>query len=56
VHVGSHTTLEETHATIIAFITAHRLEAYGRNWEVFVSDPGSTPEEELVTEVFYPVK
>ena len=56
VHVGPHTTLEETHAIIIAFITAHRLEANGRNWEVFVSDPGNTPEEELVTEIYYPVK
>jgi len=35
---------------------AHRLENNGRSWEVFVSDPGNTAEEELVTEIYQPVK
>jgi effector-binding domain-containing protein len=56
VHIGPYTALEETYAIIDAFIVAHHLEANGRSWDVFVSDPGSTPEEELVTEVYYPVK
>lgn len=56
VHVGRYTDLEETYAIIDAFIVAHHLEANGRSWDVFVSDPGNTPEEELKTEVYYPVK
>jgi effector-binding domain-containing protein len=56
VHVGPYTGLEETSAIIDAFIVAHNLEANGRSWDVFVSDPGNTPEEELKTEIYYPVK
>jgi effector-binding domain-containing protein len=56
VHVGSYTGLEATYAIVDAFITAHRLEPNGRSWNVFVSDPGDTAEEELITEIYYPVK
>jgi effector-binding domain-containing protein len=55
-HVGPHTKLQETYATIDAFVEAHDLEPNGRSWEAFVSDPGNTPEDELKTEVYYPVK
>ena len=55
-HVGPYTELQETYAIINAFMVAHNLEANGRSWDSFVSDPGNTPEEELKTEVFYPVK
>ena len=56
VHVGPYTTLEETYAIMEAFMVAHKLKANGRSWDVFVSDPANTPEEELKTEVYYPVK
>jgi effector-binding domain-containing protein len=56
VHVGPYTGLTTTHEIIEAFVSGHRLEANGRSWNVFVSDPGDTPEEELVTEIYYPVK
>jgi len=56
VHVGPYTGLEETYAIIDAFVVAHKLETNGRSWDVFVSDPGNTPEEELKTEIYYPVK
>ena len=39
-----------------AFLLAHKLEMNGRSWEVYVSDPGNTPEAELRTEIYYPVK
>jgi effector-binding domain-containing protein len=56
VHVGPYTTLEETYAIVEAFMVAHKLKPNGRSWDVFVSDPGNTPEAELKTEVYYPVK
>ena len=40
----------------LAPVRTGTLEANGRPWEAFVSDPGNTPEQELKTEVFYPVK
>ena len=56
VQIGPYTELENTFAKVEAFIVAHSLEKHGRPWEVFVSDPGNVPENELVTEVYYPVK
>ena len=56
VHVGPYTGLSQTYDTIEAFLVVHKLERNGRSWDVYVSDPGNTPEEELITEVYYPVK
>jgi effector-binding domain-containing protein len=56
IHVGPYTGLPETYEKVEAFVAAHRLELNGRSWDAFVSDPGGTPESELVTEVYYPVK
>ena len=56
VNVGPYTGLEDTHERIYAFMEVHQLESNGRSWEVFVSDPGNTPEDELITEVYHPVK
>lgn len=56
VHTGSYNDLENTSAKIEAYIVAHSLEKNGRPWDVFVSDPGNVPENELVTEMYYPVK
>jgi effector-binding domain-containing protein len=56
VHVGPYSGLEETYGVVEAYVTAHKLEANGRSWNVFVSDPGDTPEEELITEIYYPVR
>ena len=56
VHVGPFSGMEATYLKIEAFMAAYQLEENGRSWESYVSDPGSTPEEELVTEVYFPVK
>lgn len=56
IHVGPYTELPSTYEKARAFAEAHRLQTNGRSWEVFVSDPGNTPQEELTTEVYYPVK
>jgi effector-binding domain-containing protein len=56
VHVGPYTGLEDSYHKVEAFMIAHKLEHNGRGWEVFVSDPGSTVEDELVTEIYQPVK
>jgi len=56
VHVGPYTGLEDTFHKVEAFMIAHKLEGNGRSWEVFVSDPGNTAEEELITEIYQPVK
>lgn len=56
IHVGPYSGLDTTSEKIEAYIVAHSLEKNGRPWDVFVSDPGNVPEDELVTEMYYPVK
>ena len=56
VHVGAYAGLQQTYDKVAAFMAVHDLEAHGRPWDVFVSDPGNTPENELETEVYYPVR
>jgi len=55
VHRGPYQGLWDTHAKIDAYVAAHGLEKVDRIWEVWVSDPGETPEEELVTHIFVPI-
>ena len=56
IHTGPYTGLSDTRDLVEAFLLAHKLEMNGRSWEVYVSDPGNTPEAELRTEIYYPVK
>ncbi len=54
-HVGPYAGLKETWSKLEAYVTVRQVEAGGHPWESFVSDPGSTPESELVTEIFWPL-
>ena len=54
-HVGSYRTLSETHRRISAYLAAFGIERNGAAWESYVSDPGNTPEEQLLTYVYYPI-
>lgn len=55
-HVGSYRDLSTTHRKISAYLAALGIERNGAAWESYVSDPGNTPEAELVTYVYYPIK
>jgi len=56
VHIGPYTGMEATYRKIDAFMVAHGLDKNGRSWESYVSDPGSTPVDELITEIYSPAK
>jgi effector-binding domain-containing protein len=56
VHLGASTGLQASYDKIEAFLVAHKLDRNGRPWDVYVSDPGSVPEDQLTTEIFVPVK
>ncbi len=54
-HTGSYRTLSETHRKIAAYLAALGVERNGAAWESYVSDPGNTPERDLITYVYYPI-
>ncbi len=54
-HFGSYQRLGEGHRAIIEWVMANQKSIAGPPWEVYLSDPSSTPEEELVTRIFYPI-
>jgi effector-binding domain-containing protein/uncharacterized protein YndB with AHSA1/START domain len=56
IHVGPYATLPETYQKLEDFAAEKGLDANGRPWEQYISDPRSTPAEELRTEVFIPVR
>jgi effector-binding domain-containing protein len=55
-HIGSYRDLGTTHRKITAYLAALGIERNGAAWESYVSDPGNTPEAELLTFVYYPIK
>lgn len=55
-HIGPYDTLTDTYTSIMSYIMESNLEINGYSWEQYVSDPGNTPEDELVTFIYFPVK
>jgi effector-binding domain-containing protein len=53
VHVGPYTELDETYEKLIAYMSVNRLGHSGVSWEHYISDPGDTPEDQLVTHVYF---
>ncbi len=56
VSVGPYTALSESWDKVMAWTAAHGYEQAGLPWEEYVSDPGDTPEEELITHLHLTVK
>ncbi len=56
VHIGPYAGLVETYKKVQAFVAANGYQEHDRPWEQYVSDPGDTAEEELVTHLYFPVQ
>lgn len=56
VHRGAYHGLAATTEKFMAYAAAHGIEMNGDCWEEFVSDPGNTPEPELITHIYMPIK
>lgn len=56
VHVGPYTSLEATYSKIQDYLRDHHLESGDAPWEQYISNSGNTPQEKLVTYVFWPIK
>lgn len=55
-HTGPYRELPKTYDMLDAYMAAYGYEKAGDEWEQYVSDPGKTPEAELITDIYYPVK
>lgn len=53
VHRGPYSELPRTYEKLAAYMAAHRLEQGEVSWEEYVSDPGDTPEDALITHVYF---
>lgn len=55
VHIGPYDALRDSYDVLNAWMSAHRLEAGAVSWEHYISDPGDTPSDELVTHIYFEV-
>lgn len=56
VHKGPYAAMEPTYGKLMAYKAAMGFEDNGNSWEHYVTDPGSTPEDDLITNIYWPVK
>lgn len=56
VHKGPYEQLRPAYQQIMAFIEKESLAENGNSWEQYVNDPAETKPEELVTNIYFPVK
>lgn len=56
VHRGPYHEMGALYDRLAAYIAAYGIERAGDPWDEYVNDPGSTPEPELITNVYQPVK
>lgn len=56
VHRGAYRDMPSTYAALDAYAAAYGFEAAGPSWDEYVSDPGNTPEAELITNIYMPIK
>jgi effector-binding domain-containing protein len=57
IHRGHYEKLGDTHAAVARWIAEHGLEGASSPWEVYVTDPGETPDPaDWQTEVIHPLR
>ena len=55
-HKGSYKTLEAAYTALMDYVKENSLELTGAYYDYYISDPADTPEDELLTQVVFPVK
>jgi hypothetical protein len=53
VHRGPYERMGPTYEKLAAWIAAHAMEEGRVSWEQYMSDPGETPEDELITHIYF---
>lgn len=55
VHVGPYETLRDTYAAVEAELKQRGLPMPQTSWEVYLTEPGTTPPAEMRTEIYMPI-
>lgn len=55
-HSGQYEEIEEAYIALLEWIAENGYEPTGITYEFYLNDPGTTPQEELRTEVIMPVR
>lgn len=53
VHHGAYDRMMPTYEKLAAYMTVHGLREGSVSWEQYISDPGVTPEDELITHIYF---
>ena len=56
VHKGSYRDMDRTYEKLMAYAAAYGYEPAASPWDEYISDPGTTPESKLLTNILLPVK
>ena len=56
VALGSYAQMQKYYEEVLSYIKANNLEICGNSWEVYLNDPNETPEDQLITWIYFPVK
>ena len=53
VHIGPYDRMAPSYEKLAAYMAANGLREGSVSWEHYISDPGATPEEELITHIYF---
>ncbi len=56
IHKGSYENFVKSYSVIDAYLQQNNFEKAGNSWEDFVTDPGTTSEDLLITHIYQPIK
>ncbi|NLG18555.1 MAG: GyrI-like domain-containing protein [Fibrobacter sp.] len=54
-HTGPYSTMENTYKKVMAFIGEKGIKTAEWMYEIYLNSPENTPEEELKTEIYFPI-
>lgn len=55
-HQGAYASLEPTYNALMEYLQENQLESTGVYYDSYLNDPLDTPEENLLTQVIFPIK
>lgn len=56
VYIGPYDGAEPAYMKIMEYMKANGLQENGKSWEEYISDPSNTPQDKLITNIYFPAK